>query len=84
MNEDYYIYLLESEKSGIWYIGLSINPEQRLKQHNLGKSKFTSSHIPWKLLYSEKAGDLKEARRLEKYYKSAAGKRKLKKILGVP
>jgi hypothetical protein len=35
------------------------------------------------LLYTEKAGDLKNARAMEKYYKSAAGKRKLKKILGL-
>jgi predicted GIY-YIG superfamily endonuclease len=83
MNEIYFIYLLESEKSGVWYIGLSSDPQTRLMQHNQGKSKFTSGHIPWKLLYSEKAGDLKNARAKEKYYKSAAGKRKLKKILGL-
>ena len=83
MNEMYFIYLLESEKSGVWYVGLSSDPQNRLIQHNLGKSKFTSGHIPWKLLYTEKAGDLKKARAMEKYYKSAAGKRKLKKILGL-
>jgi len=83
MNEMYFIYLLESEKSGVWYVGLSSDPQTRLMQHNQGKSKFTSGHIPWKLLYIEKAGDLKNARAMEKYYKSAAGKRKLKKILGL-
>ena len=83
MNEDYFIYLLESEKSGVLYVGLSVNPELRLIQHNQRKSKFTSGHIPWKLIYTEKAGDLQNARKLEKYYKSAAGKRRLKKILGL-
>jgi predicted GIY-YIG superfamily endonuclease len=82
MNEAYFIYLIESQKSGVWYVGLSANPELRLIQHNQGKSKFTSGYIPWKLIYTELAGDLKNARKMEKYYKSAAGKRKLKKILG--
>ncbi|MGD9931491.1 MAG: GIY-YIG nuclease family protein [Mangrovibacterium sp.] len=79
---EYYIYLLESQKSGKWYVGLSSNPEGRLKQHNQGKSHFTKGHIPWVLLYSEKIGDLKDARQKEKYYKTAAGKKKLKSILG--
>ena len=81
-SSEYYIYLIESESSGIWYVGLSQNPEERLKQHNKGKSKYTSSHLPWKLLYKEKIGNLAEARKREKYYKTSAGKRRLKKILG--
>jgi len=80
---EYYVYLIESESSGIWYVGLSHDPKKRLLHHNLGKSKFTSGHTPWKLLYSEKVGSLAEARKKEKYYKSAAGKRRLKKILDI-
>jgi len=80
---EYYIYLLESKTDGIWYVGLSVNPDERLKQHNRGKSKFTKGHILWKLLYKEEVGNLKEARSKEKYYKSSAGKRRLKKILGM-
>ena len=83
METEYFIYVIESEKSGIWYVGLSLNPESRLKEHNNGKSKFTSGHIPWKLLHTEKAGDLQKARKLEKYYKSSAGKRRLKRKLGL-
>ena len=82
MDVVYYVYLLESQKTGIWYVGLSANPEERLVQHNRGKSKFTKGHIPWILLYKEEVGGLKEARKREKYYKSAAGKRKLKILMG--
>ncbi len=81
--DEYYVYLIESETSGIWYVGLSGNPEERLIQHNQGKSKFTSGYRPWKLLYVEKADNLQEARKKEKYYKTSSGKRKLKKILGI-
>ena len=80
---EYYIYLIESESSGIWYVGLSQSPEDRLLQHNSGKSKFTSGHLPWRLLYKEKVGSIAEAREKEKYYKTSAGKRKLKRILGL-
>ena len=81
-NSEYYVYLLESETDKIWYVGFSANVEPRLKEHNRGKSKFTKGHMPWKLLYKEKVGNLDEARKKEKYYKSSAGKRRLKKILG--
>jgi len=80
---EYYIYLIESENDGIWYVGLSQNPKERLIQHNAGKSKFTKGHIPWLLLFEEKIGSLSEARKKEKYYKSSAGKRRLTKILGL-
>ena len=80
-NSEYYIYLLESITDGIWYVGLSENPNKRLKQHNQGKSKFTKGHLPWRLLYKEKIGNLKEARIKEKYYKTAAGKRRLNRLL---
>jgi predicted GIY-YIG superfamily endonuclease len=83
MHTEYFIYVIESVSDGIWYIGLSSDPKSRLKQHNAGKSKFTKGHLPWILIYTEKAGDLPEARKMEKYYKTAAGKRRLKKILGL-
>jgi predicted GIY-YIG superfamily endonuclease len=82
MKQEYSIYVIQSERDGIWYVGLSSDPKSRLKQHNAGKSKFTKGHLPWILIYTEKAGDLPQARKVEKYYKTAAGKRKLNKILG--
>lgn len=82
MQTEYFIYVIESERDEIWYVGLSSDPKSRLKQHNGGKSKFTKGHLPWILIYTEKIEDLPEARKMEKYYKTAAGKRKLNKILG--
>ncbi len=55
--------------------------DRRLSEHNKGKSKFTSSHTPWKLIYQEDSGDSIAARSREKYFKSAAGKRFLKALL---
>ena len=61
---------------------MSSNPEYRLKQHNAGKSHFTKAFRPWKIVYVELAGNREEARVLEKYYKSATGRRKIGMILG--
>lgn len=57
------------------------NIERRLLEHNSGKSKFTSGHTPWQLVYTEAANDTDQARTREKYLKSAAGKRHIIKIL---
>ena len=59
------------------------NTTLRLKEHNAGKSKFTSGHLPWELIYSEEQTDFTVGRKREKYLKSAAGKRWLKKYLKI-
>jgi putative endonuclease len=79
--QSYFVYIIESLDSGIWYVGLSVDPEARLKQHNQGKSKFTKGHIPWKLIYTEFVGDIRQAREREKYYKSSSAKNRLRKKL---
>jgi putative endonuclease len=60
---------------------MSQDMNTRLVQHNAGKSKFTSGHCPWIIIYSEEFPSAKEARIREKYFKSAAGKRYLQKKL---
>jgi putative endonuclease len=74
----WYVYALKSLTSGKLYIGMTQNIERRLAEHNAGKSKFTSGHTPWILVYSENVNDTTAARTREKYLKSAAGKRFLK------
>ncbi len=69
------VYIIESEKDGIWYTGFTQDLQRRIKEHNTGKSKFTSGHMPWKLIYSETVEERIDARKKEKYFKSAAGKK---------
>ena len=47
----YYTYILESETSGILYIGQTDNLDARIKRHNYGGSVFTRNKGPWKLLH---------------------------------
>jgi len=78
----FFVYAIVSEKDGVIYVGIAKDSQKRLKEHNRGKSKFTSGHIPWRLFYSEFVGDSDLARVKEKYFKTSAGKRRLKAILG--
>lgn len=66
---------MEYEKT---YIGITNNLERRLKEHNSGKSIFTRKYMPWKLVYNEELDDRLQARKREKYFKSSAGRRKVK------
>jgi putative endonuclease len=77
----YYVYVLMSEKDHSLYKGYTQNLSERLKQHNQGKSKYTSRKRPWKLVYYEVFPTEHEALAREKYFKTAAGRRFLKKKL---
>jgi putative endonuclease len=77
----YKVYILKSINFHKTYIGLTDNLERRLKEHNSGKHFYTKRHMPWKIIYSENQPDLVTARKREKYFKSAAGRRYIKKFI---
>jgi len=74
------VYILWSEKKRT-YTGCAQDEIIRLKRHNEGAVKATVNHRPWEIVYIENAEDYKIARTREKYYKSSAGRRKIKQIL---
>lgn len=78
----WFVYVIESKCNKFHYVGMSENPDSRLKTHNSGKVKSTKHYKPFKIIYSEKVGDINEARQRERYLKSATGRRYLKNLLG--
>ena len=62
------------------YVGFTENLENRLKEHNSGKTKSTKGFIPWVLFFYKEVETREKARELEKYYKSGCGKELLKTI----
>jgi putative endonuclease len=47
----YYVYSIQSEVNpNHYYIGITINVERRLTEHNAGKSTHTNKFKPWKLI----------------------------------
>ena len=60
------VYVLWSESGRRFYIGLSEDPEQRLRQHNAGASRWTSRFAgSWSLVWSRTCPTLAAARTLE-------------------
>ena len=76
----YYVYILRSEKFDRHYVGISQNPQRRILEHNMGCTKSTKGFRPYILQWQEECLDRVSARQLEKYYKSGAGRRKIKKL----
>lgn len=77
----YFVYILKSIEYDKTYVGMTNNLERRLSEHNAGKSIYTRKFKPWKLVYKEEVLDRKSAREKEKYYKTSAGRKKIKLIL---
>jgi putative endonuclease len=77
----YTVYILEDENKKL-YKGLTNNLERRLREHKCGHTITTSKMSELKVIYSETYNDFEEARKRELYFKSAAGRRFLKKKLG--
>ncbi|MCX6122033.1 MAG: GIY-YIG nuclease family protein [Ignavibacteriales bacterium] len=76
----YSTYILQSLVDHKHYTGLSSDVEKRLKMHNAGKVQSTKKRKPFILIYQEVAETLLEARKREKYFKSAAGRHFLKSL----
>ena len=74
----YFVYILQSIKDGKTYTGYTNNLENRLKLHNSGQVISTKYRKPFKLLFSEHFKTIQEAKKRELWWKSGAGRRKLK------
>ena len=77
----YYVYVLLSQKDGLFYTGYTENLKKRLKEHNAGYVKSTERRRPFRLIYFEACSDRKDALRREKYLKTTYGKRYIKNRL---
>ncbi|HEV7449536.1 MAG TPA: GIY-YIG nuclease family protein [Candidatus Paceibacterota bacterium] len=77
----YTAYVLQDRK-GKRYKGVTSDLSRRLKDHSRGKTLTTSRMSELQVVYSEQFDTFTEARRREVYFKSAAGRRFLKKLLG--
>ena len=79
----FFTYILQSTTTGRYYIGSTQDVQKRLLEHNRGKMKSTKHGMPWKIVYTEAAGNRSQAFGREqqiKRYKSGEAFKKL--ILG--
>ena len=79
----FFIYVLKSKISEHYYTGQTDDIEKRLKLHNNGMVGSSKKYKPWELIYREIFNSRKQAVQREKYLKSHAGRRWLKKYVGL-
>ena len=60
-----FVYILQSQKSGRYYVGSSIDVFRRIGQHNSNKVASTSKKGPWKVVLVQGYDSLKDARKIE-------------------
>ena len=76
----YKVYILLSENYRKTYVGFSEDTLKRLETHNGGQVLSTKKYRPWRIVFEEEVVSYEEARKRERYYKSGAGRRKIKAI----
>lgn len=76
----FYVYVLKSLIKDRYYTGQTNDLKQRLAEHNSGNVYSTKNLKPLKLVYFEKLENRSESVKREKYLKSAAGRKYLRKI----
>jgi putative endonuclease len=77
----YTVYVLKSLKDNRTYTGCTQDITKRLNEHNTGQVDSTKNRIPLSLWYKEEYEDKHEAFEREKHFKTAWGRRQLRKIL---
>jgi putative endonuclease len=78
----YYIYILQSESSGNYYIGHSDDYKRRLIEHNSSlRNTYTSKHRPWKIAAIFCCGtERKTAMEIERFIKQQKKKEFIEKL----
>ncbi|MBU2444069.1 MAG: GIY-YIG nuclease family protein [Bacteroidetes bacterium] len=59
--EEWFVYILYSEKIDKYYVGYTSDLDLRINRHNEGWGKFSLKGIPWKLVYHERFKTKSEA-----------------------
>jgi putative endonuclease len=74
----FYVYILYSKSSNLYYKGFTTDLIKRLENHLSGKSKYTSTKTDWILVYSKefeiKKDALIEEKRLKKLNRASIEK----------
>ena len=79
----YFVYILQSVKTGELYKGLTDDFDRRLLQHSQGKVSSTKNSLPLRIVHVELCNTRPEARKVEKFFKSGFGREIIKEIIEV-
>ncbi len=74
-----YVYILESENSAHFYVGVTDDVQARVKAHNAGDATHTAKFRPWRIRTFVAFTDEGRAFAFERYLKSGSGRAFAKK-----
>jgi putative endonuclease len=77
----YYVYIIQSLSDRTYYVGSTQNVEDRLERHNQGRSQYTKSKIPWKLVYIEEYSNKSDAIKRENSIKRRKSKKFIESLI---
>ena len=77
----FYAYVLKSIDHDYFYKGHCQDLKKRLAQHNSGLTESIKPYIPFTIIYQEEFENEQDAVAREKFFKSSAGRRYLKKMI---
>ncbi len=78
---DYFVYIIQSQTTNRYYIGMTNDINKRIIYHNHGANKSTRNKGPWKLIYQEKLSDKSSAWLRERQIKKYKGGEAFKKLV---
>ena len=76
-----YVYILEGEENGRYYIGSTLDIKKRIRHHQGGHTPSTSKFGKLKIVFTQEYGTLIEARNIERKLKKMKRKDYLFKII---
>jgi putative endonuclease len=76
-----FIYILQSESSGKFYVGSTNDLQRRLSEHERAHSLATRGRGPWKLIHEEALPTLLLARQREREIKNWKSAKKIVKLI---
>ncbi len=77
----FYTYILYSKSIDRFYIGISENPNERLKKHRAKNKGFTNQATDWEIVFQRSFESKSEALAFENQIKSWKSKIKIKKLI---
>ncbi|NLT51737.1 MAG: GIY-YIG nuclease family protein [Ignavibacteria bacterium] len=78
---EFYTYIIQSKKTGKYYIGHTNNLERRLKEHNSGQTKSTRNGGQWELVYVKSFPNSTEAVNFEMKIKRMKSKKYINDLI---
>ena len=76
-----FLYILRSKSSGRFYVGVSSDPEKRLRFHNYIERGFTARYRPWEIVFMQEYETKEDALCAERKVKSWKSRKMILKII---